>query len=49
MERDDLVARHLEEEAIRLGRQVLTVDGERGIEEMAEMVAERLGLSRAAT
>jgi hypothetical protein len=44
MERDDLVARHLEEEAIRLGRQVLTVDGGRGIEEMAAAVAERLGL-----
>jgi hypothetical protein len=44
MERDDLVARHLEEEARRLGRQVLTVDGERGIEEMAAAVAERLGL-----
>jgi hypothetical protein len=44
MERDDLVARQLEEEAIRLGRQVLTVDGEHGIEEMAEAVAERLGL-----
>lgn len=33
MERDDLVARYLEEEARRLGRRVLSVDGNQGIEE----------------
>jgi 2-phosphoglycerate kinase len=44
MERDDRIARHLEDEARRRGLEVLTVDGTRSVEEMAGIVVERLGI-----
>jgi 2-phosphoglycerate kinase len=44
MERDDRIARHLDEEARRHEMEVLTVDGGRSLEETARIVAERLGI-----
>jgi hypothetical protein len=40
MERDDLIARHLEAEARRHGLGVLVIDGGRSVEEMGRRVAE---------
>lgn len=42
MERDDRIARRLEEEARHLGLGVVGVDGGQGVEEVARRVAERL-------
>ena len=46
MERDDRIARHLEESARRLGLGVLAVDGRQAVTETVRMVAERFGLPR---
>jgi hypothetical protein len=45
MERDDRIARHLEENARRHGLGLVVVDGRQRVEEVARWVAERLRLS----